>query len=91
MGMKLQPVNLNAEALVPCTFKTTALNKHKLIKEAKARGVTLSEVLSDIVSFYNANEDLREQFSTKLQAFILEISDGNNDKITKYTRIWRSI
>jgi hypothetical protein len=77
--------------LVPISFRTTAVTKHRLIQEAKQRGVTLSEVVSDIVTYYNHNENLREAFKVNLLEFIDYISDGRDASKHKYLSKWSEI
>lgn len=84
-------LNDNNNTLLACTFKCSPYIKHKLILEAKAQGITLSETVNNIVSFYDANEDIRKQFNEKMEIFIKQISGGDNDKIDRLVRIWNKI
>jgi hypothetical protein len=90
-GQKLKEIDRNNEQLITCAFKTTPYVKFKLVEKAKAQGITLSETISNIVSFYNDNEDLREKFDKKFQRFLEVISDGNTEKIYKYIQQWNKI
>lgn len=91
-GRKIsENLNIHSELMVQCTFKTSAIVKHKLISEAKQRQVTLSECISDIVTFYNSNEDIKEQFNSKFRKFIIQIANGDNSKIDKMIELWKQI
>jgi hypothetical protein len=84
-------INPNDTMLITCSFKTTAYNKFKLVEQAKAQGLTISEILNNVVSFYQDNEDFREKFDDKFQRFLEIISDGNDKKMYDYIQTWKKI
>jgi predicted transposase YbfD/YdcC len=91
-GRKLiEDFSLDSEILVQCSFKTQPKVKHRLIQESKELGLTLSEHLSDIVTFYSDNESIRNQFNAKFIKFVKQISKGKNDLIDNYLETWNNL
>lgn len=83
--------NTESKNLVQCTFRTSSYNKQRLIELSEERGQTLSETLSDLLTYNLEMRDYKSKYRRKMTDFIEKISKGDSRKAEYYVEILNNL
>ncbi len=83
--------NTESKNLVQCTFRTSSYNKQRLIELAEQRGQTLSETLSDLLTYNFEMLDYKKLYHSKMSQFIEVISKGDPRKAQRFLDILNNL